>query len=79
MNYELAKKLKEAGFQFILLPYELFHSKERAIDTLKGIDIDGKLYRIPTLSELIEACGVDFSALYWVVGGWRADGNDKWN
>ncbi len=54
MNCELAKKLKEAGF-----PNSdgwTYHD----IDTNEEIWIDELL---PTLSELIEACGEDFGVL----------------
>lgn len=59
MNYELAKELKEAGF-----PQELegkFINSES--DILETIYRDGSVY-LPTLSELIEACGDGF----WELG-----------
>ena len=49
MNYELAKELKEAG-------YSQYHRYGR-IHVRKG-DVD--VY-YPTLSELIEACGLNFA------------------
>ncbi|MES2060245.1 MAG: hypothetical protein V4438_04410 [Patescibacteria group bacterium] len=71
ISYELAKKLKDAGFPFLLLPFELFHQKERAIETLNGIEIDSEFYRIPLLSELIEAIGENFwQLLRYTVGFW---------
>lgn len=50
MTYELAKKLKDAGF-----PQELC-----ALKATQGGD---SLIGFPTLSELIEACGKAFQAL----------------
>lgn len=53
MNYELAKKLKDAGF-----PQEgkagdrVFPDKERGDGTIEN----GYFIKCPTLSELIEAC-----------------------
>ena len=48
MDYLLAKKLKEKGFPLKLDSYEAF------------AHIDEFKYQIPTLSELIEACGEKF-------------------
>ena len=44
MNYELAKKLKEAGFP------------DKKVGEIVEYP-EGKAFGIPTLSELIEACG----------------------
>lgn len=71
MNYELAKKLKDAGYPptgslrfFARLP------EEEAKEINKGvvvIEADSRDHRIgisaPTLSELIEACGEQFAEL----------------
>lgn len=51
MNYELAKQLKDVGFP---QPHPL-------IGTLEIFN--GEQIYIPTLSELIEVCGRDFSEL----------------
>lgn len=51
MNYELAKKLKDAGFPF----------KEHDDDHIN--EINGGLGYYATLSELIEACGDNFATL----------------
>lgn len=60
MNYELAKELKDAGF-------ESKHSSEDA----KYPDKDG--YVPPNLSELIEACGERFGELYRFPQSWSAE------
>lgn len=56
MNYELALELKKAGFPQ--------RSRETVVE---HIDIDGNNHvdpvSVPTLSELIEACGEEFYAL----------------
>ena len=55
MNYELAKQLKDAGF-----PQE---GKGETIGVSGGlIEHSGDVY-LPTLSELIEACGEEFYSL----------------
>lgn len=54
MTYELAKKLKDAGFIF-------------------NKNIDGSWKLPPTLEELIEACGEDFSLLSKVKDGWYCE------
>jgi hypothetical protein len=69
MNSELAKQLRDAGFP--IKPYPQW-----------GIKMDGPMgeveYReryVPTLSELIEACGDDFDGLFQSKGrqnSWRA-------
>lgn len=47
MNYDLAKKLKDAGWQADL-------------DRNQAVDVDGFMWASPTLSQLIEACGESF-------------------
>jgi len=63
MNYELAQKLKEAGFpkdNFIIhYPNKKYPKREGQSGT-------------PTLSELIEACSHSFFALFEGVGNWVA-------
>lgn len=60
MNYELAKKLKDAGFP----------------QDLDGNKLLGMVPYAPTLSELIEACGEDVWVIarvnYMGVDGWIA-------
>lgn len=56
MNYELCKKLKDAGFVFRAVHLE----REFKGDQLY---LEKEHYIIPTLSELIEACGEDFGSL----------------
>lgn len=55
MTYELAKQLKDAGYKL-----KLSHGP----DDLRGvIRVDETWYLIPSLSELIEACGDRFVIL----------------
>ncbi len=59
MNYELAKRLKDAGFPF----------EECSLTDCSyvGPSLDGdngKNYHYPTLEELIEACGDEFDFLH---------------
>lgn len=51
MNYELAKKLKEAGFPLKQDTYEAF------------AHVEGFRYVLPTLEELIEACGEEIGGI----------------
>ncbi len=71
MNYETAKKLKDAGFPqqgSATCTHPLGHTEE----SLQEI---GEDVVIPTLSELIEACGEGFSSLsYWDSKYWQATG-----
>lgn len=71
MNYELAKKLKDAGFEqkdgfSFGIHLNPFSGKEESIEKCDSknttIDYDSWVY-IPTLEELIEACGEDFDSL----------------
>jgi hypothetical protein len=72
MTYELAKKLKDAGF-----PKESFKCFAMTPDQIKeSLDAGGYLYssenviNAPTLSELIEACGDGFENLKRDGGEW---------
>lgn len=71
MNYELAKKLKDAGFSQkgsgkILTPVRKEEGQEIKIYTEKSV-------YDPTLSELIEACGDDFVLLGKRGNDWYAE------
>lgn len=59
IDYTLAKELKEAGYKEPQDGLSYFSVAEL---TLAGIPLDENAY-IPTLSELIEACGEDFYRL----------------
>lgn len=84
MNYELAKKLKENGFpQKYPRYYEdgstfnqmtMEHPRNRDI---WEIEIKKVVYK-PTLSELIEACGDGFDALYNQKSEWQAEADMKY-
>ena len=69
MKYELAKELKEAGFP--MTPYQggllCVNGK-----TVMGFD-DGTYYLLPSLSELIEACGEEFWNLTYDGGEWHTN------
>lgn len=73
MNYELAKKLKDAGFpQNINLGTRYYDEADLLDDPSLGSllntmplgnqEVEGWL-KVPTLEELIEACGKDFRSL----------------
>ena len=63
MDYELAKELKDAGFRFSE------RDEDEYGDFYKDED-DGVFYHYPTLSELIEACGEDLSAMLFIDNKW---------
>lgn len=56
ISYELAKELKEGGFPMKMTDHELCAYQQTEI-------FDGVCHHVPTLSELIEACGNDFDHL----------------
>ena len=76
MNYELAKKLKEAGYPFreikggMCLPEGQDYFDFNPSGNPK---IGAQHFYCPTLSELIEACGDKFYGLHKMVNGeWLA-------
>jgi len=100
MNYELCKKLKDAGFiqeptidlgsqmpfyGDFYYPVSTKHSHtrvafldEREIKEWIEKEDMKELIKIPTLEELIEACGEEFKMLYWDsnVNEWCASSGD---
>jgi hypothetical protein len=90
INYELAVKLKDAGFPQIQGDYGFFIGQigntrmRQAIGTnyTNGLNTKNVVY-IPDLSELIEACGDDFELLAmenYPKGNkfWKAYPTDEW-
>lgn len=80
MNYELAKELKEAGFEQKKASHLPHIDNEGPFCCVEGCNVYA-----PTLSELIEACGERFSQLVaptktigkiWVASGfgWKEEG-----
>lgn len=76
ITYELAKKLKDAGF-----PQNIEHGGHFYYDSMpsnfiinntKERALDEPTTKRTTLSELIEACGDRFEALIKQAGGWVA-------
>jgi hypothetical protein len=59
MDNELAKELKQAGFP------QSIHYNERGVADYLETDANGKTHiiSVPTLEELVEACGVDFHSV----------------
>lgn len=85
ISYELAKKLKEAGFRQSGLGLFLFEENKPRHESIKPMDTkcpvcedttcnpDYNPYRAyePTLSELIEACMDFHSPAHFEMGGWN--------
>lgn len=67
MTPEVAKKLKDSGFPLEMSDHIecVYHHTEL---------IDGILYHIPTLEELIEACGEQLLGMQRGSGGWDVVG-----
>lgn len=74
MNYELAKKLKDAGFpQLGHNSYAPENWKLLSDGSGRGMPIDHKQGAyFPTLSELIKECGDEFIELSKTEHGWEA-------
>jgi hypothetical protein len=76
MKYELAKQLKDAGFpqdaNYGTYFYNEAKGKVFIDENVEGLSLPTYV-RLPTLSELIEACGDDFAALH-KQRDWIADG-----
>ena len=59
MDNELAKELKEAGF-----PQAIHYNSGGVADYLEtGANGKTQIVSVPTLEELVEACGVDFHSV----------------
>jgi hypothetical protein len=82
LSYQTAVKLKEAGYPFktfrkiyaIQEPTETTTGEIWCRSTPELLDPE-KEYLVPTLEELIEACGDDFSSLHSVGAGFSAEVN----
>ena len=75
MDYELAKKLKEAGYPQIRIGEHFNHRVGSHSDDYGGSSdapCDCLQDRFPTLEELIQACGDEFGALVRKNGSWCA-------
>ena len=72
MTYELAKQLKDAGYEFVKIdPSREIITGKKQVYT--GFAFEGKEFYEPTLSELIEACGKQFFGLYCGANHWIAE------
>lgn len=72
MKYELAKKLKDAGF-----PQKFIFPDDLELKARVAMARDEDIVTYPNLSELIEACGDGFEYLNRVHGGgWVAGTHD---
>jgi len=90
ITYELAKELRDAGYPQDEGDGYFEYGEEKQIVTKKQMDdfaknpigmlqiTDVESYYVPTLSELIEACGEKYFSLYFDMSDntWRAKKND---
>ncbi len=77
MNYELAKKLKDAGFPQdfnVMEPDWIWEEDTTLSQRIEDTGINKLKIKLPMLSELIEACGDDFESLNKTKKGWEAWG-----
>lgn len=65
MNYELVKRLKDAGYPL--------KEKDHGGTPYQWVE-----YKLPTLSELIEACGSKFHELHHCTHGWFEGEKNTW-
>lgn len=80
MNYELAKELKDAGFPILIISKYGQHANEINSSFYPLPDGHGDYWKLPTLSELIEACPKEmnsdiydsFFSLSWARDEWYA-------
>jgi len=70
MDYELAKQLKDAGFPYSDQKYPLYIQQEVGVMYTEPCIV-------PTLSELIAACGNNFYHLLKTGNGFQAIGFDR--
>lgn len=62
MTYELAKQLKDAGFEMMQEPVDYSNGKPNR-EQMRLTNNDNDWFLLPTLSELIEACGDELNTL----------------
>ena len=79
MNYKLAKQLKEAGFPQELKVGDRYYenvgeNRKEAVMNVSVTMVLTMCVKIPTLSELIKACGDEFYSLTKFDNEWTADG-----
>jgi hypothetical protein len=81
MNYETAKKLKDAGFPFRRCEYAAPSGNWAGECACCGTATSspGPSQVVPTLEELIEACGDKFSKLWKMPGGKWGACNPTWD
>lgn len=78
MNYELAKELKEAGFPQTWPDGRLYFDEQGMVDYACEDHGSQEGVVIPTLSELIEACGNVFESLSYARKGSEHPSNTEW-
>ncbi len=78
MNYELAKKLRDAGFPVKKGTKFSWTGKETIFFDGETNDDHQRIYfEAPALSELIEACGDGFRWIQKCAGWWEACANEN--
>ena len=82
MNYKLAKQLKEAGFPQELKVGDRYYenvgeNRKEAVTNVSVTMVLTMCVKIPTLSELIEACGDGFRALR-LDSSMKTENNEQW-
>jgi hypothetical protein len=75
MTYELAQKLKKAGFPQRRNPVRFFDTQ---IDSEGNLITEGEMVHIPNLSELIEVCGDIILYKLPKDNEWNSNTKDVW-
>jgi hypothetical protein len=77
MSYELALELREAGFPQITQEPALYYTDPDTAVVIypELMTATPNSVRVPTLSELIKACGPKISTIVRSGAGWSADGD----
>lgn len=77
ISYEFIKKLKDAGIKQEHINPQCDGGRECCVHG-NYLERNGETVYVPTLEELIEACGDRFGALYRdIMGNWQAHALDE--
>lgn len=77
MKYELLKRLKDSGFPLqrvaIVSGREIALKRPAVVFSLSASTTEAGIYYVPSLSDLVEACGSYLMNMFRVDGGWACN------
>jgi hypothetical protein len=80
MNYELLKRLKDSGFPLqrvaVEAGREIALTRPAVVFSLSASTADVGIYYVPSLSDLVEACGNYLKNVFRGDDGWRCNERD---